>query len=261
MVPFTLGPVPYRRSGLSSVDLVAAKAEKVRGLRPLIGPLALTGSVTSDTFNPCDSYDARKDQPTDQPMFRRRRHRRIAKQWLSQKALDELTHALNREALEMVNCLLVAGPSGSKLVNAKQFIGRYSINNTLKIVFGIGTDSIHDPLPRRYINVSLSFAQSTCLPDPNQRDHWAFGAGRRICPGIAVADRAMWLAIFRMLWAFNMEAAPEHPINLKGYDGLAGKAPVPFQVYLKPRHENVAELLEKASRESGNPCEALQALQ
>jgi hypothetical protein len=49
-----------------------------------------------------------------------------------------------------------------------------------------------------------------------------------------------------MIWAFNMEAVPEHPIDLEEYDGLSGRSPVPFQIYLKPRHDNVERVLKAA---------------
>ncbi|CAJ2509330.1 Uu.00g143560.m01.CDS01 [Anthostomella pinea] len=74
-----------------------------------------------------------------------------------------------------------------------------------------------DPMnfnPDRYLKDQLSSAQSSNLADPNQRDHWMFGAGRRICPGMIVAEREIWLAISRMLWAFDLEAAEGHPIDL-----------------------------------------------
>jgi cytochrome P450 len=70
-----------------------------------------------------------------------------------------------------------------------------------------------------------------------------FGAGRRICPGMWVAEREIWLAISRLIWAFDLEALPEHPIDLKEYDGLSGRSPVPFQIKLKTRHENVGRVL------------------
>ncbi|KAI8955076.1 cytochrome P450 [Xylaria longipes] len=108
-----------------------------------------------------------------------------------------------------------------------------------------------DPMafkPERFLHDPLSSAQSSNLPNPLERDHWMFGAGRRICPGMWVAEREIWLTVSRMLWAFEMEASPDHPIDLKEYDGLSGRSPVPFQVYLKPRHENVERvLLQSAS--------------
>ncbi|KAJ7215712.1 cytochrome P450 [Mycena rebaudengoi] len=52
---------------------------------------------------------------------------------------------------------------------------------------------------------------------------------RRICPGMIVAEREIWLTISRMLWAFRMESLPDEPIDLKEYDGLSGRSPVPFR--------------------------------
>ncbi|KAH9958673.1 cytochrome P450 [Lactifluus volemus] len=49
------------------------------------------------------------------------------------------------------------------------------------------------------------------LPNAMDRDHWAFGAGRRICPGIHVAERELWLAISRLLWAFDIRSLPMNP--------------------------------------------------
>ncbi|PWY94256.1 cytochrome P450 [Aspergillus sclerotioniger CBS 115572] len=98
--------------------------------------------------------------------------------------------------------------------------------------------------PERYINDSLSSAESANVTDPMQRDHWIFGVGRRICPGVLVAERELYLNISRMLWAFNMHELPKEPINLRKYDGLSGRSPAPFRIQLTPRDENVAKALE-----------------
>ncbi|KAJ7218927.1 cytochrome P450 [Mycena rebaudengoi] len=97
--------------------------------------------------------------------------------------------------------------------------------------------------PDRYIADRLTSAESANLADPYQRDHWMFGAGRRICPGMIVAEREIWLTISRMLWAFRMESLPDEPIDLKEYDGLSGRSPVPFRINLIPRHANVTQVL------------------
>ncbi|KZT07802.1 cytochrome P450 [Laetiporus sulphureus 93-53] len=97
--------------------------------------------------------------------------------------------------------------------------------------------------PERYINDSTNNTESANLADPYERDHWMFGLGRRICPGIIVAEREIWLSISRMIWAFNMVEIPSEPIDLKEYDGLSGRSPVPFRIKLVPRHENVAKVL------------------
>ncbi|EED80655.1 predicted protein [Postia placenta Mad-698-R] len=101
----------------------------------------------------------------------------------------------------------------------------------------------HDFDPERYIKDSTNNTESANLANPYDRDHWMFGAGRRICPGMIVAEREIWLAISRMLWAFDMVEIPGEPIDLKEYDGLSGRSPVPFRIKLIPRHENVAKVL------------------
>jgi cytochrome P450 len=36
------------------------------------------------------------------------------------------------------------------------------------------------------------------------RDHYGYGAGRRLCPGIHLAERNLFLAMSKLLWAFDM---------------------------------------------------------
>lgn len=61
-----------------------------------------------------------------------------------------------------------------------------------------------------------------------------------------VAEREIWLAISRLIWAFTLEQVPGHPIDLREYDGLSGRSPVPFHIKLIPRHNNVKRVLDAA---------------
>lgn len=50
------------------------------------------------------------------------------------------------------------------------------------------------------------------------RDHYGYGAGRRLCPGIHLAERNLFLAMAKLLWAFDMlpgldESGHEPPVN------------------------------------------------
>jgi hypothetical protein len=67
---------------------------------------------------------------------------------------------------------------------------------------------------------------------------------RRICPGIHVAERELWLAISRLLWAYDIRPLPEEPISLDGYAGASSRKPEPYRVTLTPRHDRVQALLE-----------------
>ncbi|KAF1937289.1 cytochrome P450 [Clathrospora elynae] len=97
--------------------------------------------------------------------------------------------------------------------------------------------------PDRYINDNDSASTSARRPDVYTRDHWMFGIGRRMCPGMFVAEREIWLVVSRMLWAFEMFEIPEKPVDLKEYDGMSGQSPVPFEIVLRPRFEGVEEIL------------------
>jgi cytochrome P450 len=98
--------------------------------------------------------------------------------------------------------------------------------------------------PDRYLGDTLSCAESSKLGNAMDRDHWAFGAGRRICPGIHVAERELWLSISRLLWAFDIRPPAGETISLEEYEGAAGRSPLPYRVMLTPRHDRVQALLD-----------------
>lgn len=76
------------------------------------------------------------------------------------------------------------------------------------IARGIHNDEKRYPNPRafdptRYANDFQSSSEAALNSDPTMRDHFLFGAGRRVCQGMHIADRSLFLAISRLLWAFN----------------------------------------------------------
>jgi Cytochrome P450 len=62
--------------------------------------------------------------------------------------------------------------------------------------------------PSRH-NSDLSFSEAASAADYRHRDQWTFGAGRRICPGIHIAERTLFLAAARLLWTFNFRKAQD----------------------------------------------------
>ncbi|KAB8261640.1 cytochrome P450 [Aspergillus pseudonomiae] len=69
--------------------------------------------------------------------------------------------------------------------------------------------------PERYADDHTTTMQSINSSDVTKRDHFAFGAGRRICPGYHVAERSLAIAMMRILWAFEVKWAEgtKHPVD------------------------------------------------
>lgn len=51
-----------------------------------------------------------------------------------------------------------------------------------------------------YPNLAPAYAASG---EWGKRDHYGYGAGRRICPGIHLAERNLFIGVAKLLWAFE----------------------------------------------------------
>ncbi|ODQ50983.1 cytochrome P450 [Saitoella complicata NRRL Y-17804] len=58
--------------------------------------------------------------------------------------------------------------------------------------------------PTRFLNHTLSASASATQSDPMKRDHFSYGFGRRMCPGIHVAEASLFLQVSRLLWGFDI---------------------------------------------------------
>ncbi|KAH7093538.1 putative cytochrome P450 oxidoreductase [Paraphoma chrysanthemicola] len=131
-------------------------------------------------------------------------------------------------------------------------------------VWSINMDPERHPEPRRfnpdrYASDHLSLADSAANPDPSKRDHFTFGAGRRICPGMHVAERSLFLGIARMLWAFNIEPqtdAQRRPI-LPDPDKLTQGfvcLPEDFPAKITPRSKDRARIVVEEWNSAEKEC-------
>lgn len=85
--------------------------------------------------------------------------------------------------------------------------------------------------------------------------HYGYGAGRRICPGMHLAERTQWRAIAKLLWAFSIEL----PVDATGKkiipdpeaykEGIA-HGPLPYQVVFKPRSQEHVDIIMKDCEQS-----------
>ncbi|KAH7118607.1 cytochrome P450 [Dactylonectria estremocensis] len=103
--------------------------------------------------------------------------------------------------------------------------------------------------PARYLNSPLSAAEYMNSQDPYDRDHFSYGAGRRACPGVHLAEKSLFIAISRTLWGFNIE-------KKKGPDGAVVEpttkmmpgflsVPLPFECEITCRSEQHRGIIEE----------------
>jgi cytochrome P450 len=88
----------------------------------------------------------------------------------------------------------------------------------------------------RFYNFPLTAAEATAVADPMERDHYSYGAGRRICPGMHIAERSLFINLARLCWGFDIRHAKddegnEIPVDatFKGMLEGATATPRPFK--------------------------------
>lgn len=111
--------------------------------------------------------------------------------------------------------------------------------------------------PMRFINDQRTEFESATSRDASTRNNFIFGAGRRICQGMHIAERSLFLAVTRLLWAFDFKQAVD-PITgklkpLPDVDNLVGGLtiqPAPFEVAIVPRNKEKADQVRNFWKES-----------
>ena len=89
--------------------------------------------------------------------------------------------------------------------------GKFLPKGTTIIIntWGIHMDPQTHPDPASFIPERFTehkkLAPEYAAGDWEKRDHYGYGAGRRICPGMHLAERNMLLSIAKLLWAFRFE--------------------------------------------------------
>ncbi|RUP44061.1 cytochrome P450, partial [Jimgerdemannia flammicorona] len=98
-------------------------------------------------------------------------------------------------------------------------------------------------MPERYLNVTESSAASANGPIAD-RDHVAFGWGRRLCPGIHLTDAEAFVATALLLWSYKIEVEEGGGLpNINKWTLGVTMHPKPYKVKFVPRHDKVKELL------------------
>lgn len=105
--------------------------------------------------------------------------------------------------------------------------------------------------PTRFENDLQNEHESATNKDADQRQNWIFGAGRRLCQGMHIAERSLFIGISRMLWAFDFERAVDEngvliPVDIDDLVGGVTVQPADFKVKIVPRSKEKADVIRKA---------------
>jgi len=113
--------------------------------------------------------------------------------------------------------------------------------------------------PDRFENDRTSLFESA-TGDCTKRDNFVFGAGRRLCQGIHIAERSLFYGISRLAWGFNFSPS----VGLDGgsisydIDDLVGGITVEprhFTCQIEPRSALTAEIIRREAQACSNLLE------
>jgi len=106
-------------------------------------------------------------------------------------------------------------------------------------------------LPRSYIASTPQGKSSS--PHPSKDGHSSFGWGRRICPGAGLAQNSLFIALAKLLWAYDILPVREADGSVRTYDTFAytdgfNVRPKPFECVIRVRSEAHRAVLEREMR-------------
>ncbi|KII86174.1 hypothetical protein PLICRDRAFT_114554 [Plicaturopsis crispa FD-325 SS-3] len=76
-----------------------------------------------------------------------------------------------------------------------------------------------------------------------------FGFGRRVCPGLHLANRSLFLNTAMILWAFHISQDPAHPIDTYATSDGSNVHPDKFAANFVPRMNGLRAMVEAAAAE------------
>jgi cytochrome P450 len=103
--------------------------------------------------------------------------------------------------------------------------------------------------PARYLAYP---SKSGAYVGQDDRDHWSFGAGRRICSGLHVAENSLFILFAKVLWAFDPrppldDNGSEIPIDTadSAFENASVTVAKPYRCRLIPRNDTVIVTIQR----------------
>ncbi|KAK0469876.1 cytochrome P450 [Desarmillaria tabescens] len=90
------------------------------------------------------------------------------------------------------------------------------------------------------------------VDDSHFRSTLVFGSGRRICPGMHLANHSLMINTMNLIWAFQFSPTKDPvtsatlPVDIFAYEKGILTAPRPFQCHIAPRSEGKVNLIKRA---------------
>ncbi|KAI1370438.1 putative cytochrome P450 [Hypoxylon crocopeplum] len=107
---------------------------------------------------------------------------------------------------------------------------------------------VFDPL--RFKDDARSEQETATSSDPaSLRHNYVFGAGRRLCQGIHIAERNLYLAMACLLWAFDISTPDPSKIDTEDLRGGLAVVPAPFECHIRPRDIRRANVARREWRQ------------
>ncbi|PSR85691.1 cytochrome P450 [Coniella lustricola] len=85
---------------------------------------------------------------------------------------------------------------------------------------------------------------------PSKSGHSSFGWGRRICPGAQLASNSLFIALAKILWAFDIKPVPGVQYDIFDYTEGFNVRPRPFKCAITVRSEAHKRVLEREQQEA-----------
>ncbi|KAK0122021.1 hypothetical protein ONS95_010286 [Cadophora gregata] len=109
--------------------------------------------------------------------------------------------------------------------------------------------------PTRWLSKEFPTYSEPLSKFPNLQNFTAFGSGRRICPGMNIAERSLYILTARIAWACKISkkrdsAGQEIPVPLYDYTAGFNTEPNPWSFELVARNKEREEAIIKAWEEA-----------
>jgi len=105
--------------------------------------------------------------------------------------------------------------------------------------------------PERFLKKESSATNGEVAEhDPLTEGHWAFGFGRRSCPGKYMGAKSVWIGITQLIWGFNIKHARDKaghivPIDPNKVTSGINIEPEEFVMSIEPRSERHRKTIDR----------------